>query len=322
MTQFIIREFIASDTETIVALQQKYSRIYPAAPVIPGEVYLSPGFHGGKSVFCAFSHDGELLGYAPLYACLAQGNTALPHIVWAEIKTDSEMMMDDTVPLKECLFQRLLRRTKEIVHEAPGHETHLTFQYYPSEIPSIRFVLSKGCKYTESIYRMCRELKGNPLPDVPVNPLPDGITIRSWRMESVPEQQAFVLAHNEALPGAAITLEDWQHFLHSPQWSVGTTLTAFEGDRIAGSVTVYWAEADNASPGAKVGFTENVFVRSDLRGQGIARHILRQGLRYLHEHGLDSAYLEVRAQNQAALRVYERLGYRVVEESRLYVFVM
>jgi len=318
MAQFYIREFLASDTETIVALQQKYSRKYPAAPVIPGEVYLSPGFHGGKSVFCAFSHDGELLGYAPLYACLAQGNTALPHIVWAEIKTDSEMMMDDAVPLKEDLFQRLLRRTKEIVHETPGHETHLTFQYYPSEIPSIRFVLSKGCKYTESIYRMCRELKGNPLPDVPVNPLPDGITIRRWRMETVPEQQAYVLAHNEALPGSDINLEDWQHFLHSPQWSVGTTLTAFEGERIAGSVAVYWIEADNQ----KVGFTEHVFVRSDLRGQGIARHILCEGMRYLQEHGLENAYLEVRAKNQAALRVYERLGYRVVEESRLYVFVM
>jgi ribosomal protein S18 acetylase RimI-like enzyme len=317
MTQFQIRTFSASDIKPVVTLQQSYTQLYPEAPVIPGEVYLSPGFHGGQDVICAFSSSGELSGYAPVYAKLASGGPEQPHILWTEIKTDPDL--SSASALKECLFQYVLNRARELIQEDPGHKTQLTFQYYPSEIPSIQFVLSKGCTYTESIFRMCRERTEGSLPSIPGTPLPAGVAIRSWRMETEAEQQAYVQAHNEALPEAAFSLADWQYFLGSPQWSIGTTLTAFGGERIVGSVALYWDEAENQARGQKLGYTENVFVQSAWRGHGIARHLLVQGLVYLYEHGLETACLEVRAQNQAALNIYQQLGYRVVQESRLYV---
>jgi ribosomal protein S18 acetylase RimI-like enzyme len=40
---------------------------------------------------------------------------------------------------------------------------------------------------------------------------------------------------------------------------------------------------------------------------------------YLKEHGREAAYLEVKASNQRALDLYYRLGYKLIDETRLYV---
>jgi ribosomal protein S18 acetylase RimI-like enzyme len=138
-------------------------------------------------------------------------------------------------------------------------------------------------------------------------------------MESEAEQQAYVQAHNEAFPEAPLALGDWQHFMKSPQWAAGTSIAAFAGTEIVGSVTVYWDEAENRSREQKVGFTEHIFVRPAWRKCGIARRLILKGLIYLKEHGLHEANLEVLAQNREALRLYEGLGYCVTHESGLYV---
>ena len=103
--------------------------------------------------------------------------------------------------------------------------------------------------------------------EIPFVPAP-AINIRPWRMESVPEQQAYVDARNEAFPEAPVSLADWQYFLSSPAWQSGTCITAFDGQEIAGSVTVYWDEAINQQAGRQAGYTEYIFVRSKWRKRG------------------------------------------------------
>lgn len=44
MSTFSLRTFSPQDIPAITALQQAYQQISPHAAVIPGEVYLSPGF--------------------------------------------------------------------------------------------------------------------------------------------------------------------------------------------------------------------------------------------------------------------------------------
>ena len=61
----------------MVDLQKSYAEIYPDARVIPGELYLSPGFESGQNVFCAFDEGGKLSGYAPLYPVLMRDQYAL-----------------------------------------------------------------------------------------------------------------------------------------------------------------------------------------------------------------------------------------------------
>jgi ribosomal protein S18 acetylase RimI-like enzyme len=148
----------------------------------------------------------------------------------------------------------------------------------------------------------------------------DGITIRPWRMESQVEQQKYVRARNECFPEAPLELGEWQYFMQSPQWSVGTTFAAFDGDELAGNVAVFWDEAENQRSGKKIGSTEYIFVRPPWRGKNIARYLISAGLEHLRQSGLDEAHLEVRAQNSGALRLYVDLGYEVIRESRFYVF--
>ncbi len=311
MPAYTIRNFVPEDIPAVTTLQQAYQQVYPQAAVVPGEVYLSPGFESGRNIFCAWDDEGHLLGYAPLLPVLT-GDPRLPHTVWAEVKADPQAKLQREV--KDQLFERVLERARETSAADPGHRTHLTFQYHPSETASIDFVISRGCTYSESIFRMRCDLAG---PVEPVSP-PESVEVRRWHMDSEAEQQAYVQARNEAFPEAPVTLGDWQSFLGSPAWKEGTTITAFDGPEIAGCVTAYWDEILSRMTGPRAGYTEYIFVREKWRHRGIAAFLIYQSLLYLQEHGREAAFLEVKAANTDALGLYQRLGYQVVDETRLY----
>jgi ribosomal protein S18 acetylase RimI-like enzyme len=224
--------------------------------------------------------------------------------------------LDSPRTIKDALFERVVERAGEIGRAAPGHETRLSFQYHASETASIEYVLSRGCAYSESVFRMTCDLS-KPLPLIPA---PEKIEIRPWRMEGEAEQQAYVRARNEAFPGQPVGLADWQYFLSSPAWQEGgNAITAFDGEEIVGSVAAYWDEAISQQIGTKIGTTEYIFVRANWRRRGIAASLISQALLYLKEHGREIAVLEVSAANRNALDLYQRLGYEVVEETRVYV---
>lgn len=312
MPEFIIRIFTRADIPQIMALQQAYQQVYAHASVIPAEVYLSSGFEAGKNICCAFDESGSLLGYAPLFPALTE-DPKIPHTLWVEVKTSPQLGAPREV--KDGLFARLLDRAAEITYLHPGHRTRLTFQYHPSETPAIDYVLSKGCVYTESVFRLMRDLSG----EIPVVPPPFGIQVRPWRMQTEPEQQAYVQARNEAFPDAPVTLADWQYFLGSPVWQEGTHIAAFDGQEVVGCVSVYWDEAISQPSGRKGAYTEYIFVREKWRKRGIAPYMICQALIYLRDHDREAAFLEVKAANQHALDLYYRLGYQLIDETRLYV---
>ncbi len=185
-------------------LQQRYAQVYPSAAVLPGEVYLSPGFDEGRNVLCAVDEQGRLAAYAPVLLRLVPAGVPAPHTIWAEVKVDPGL--SDPTPLKNRLFDEAVRRAREIGVQAPGHEIDLTFQYYPFEVDSISFVQNKGCVHSANIYQMARDL-GVEIPRVPA---PLGVTVRHWRMETQAEQEAFIEAHNEVFADAPMTLGDWQ----------------------------------------------------------------------------------------------------------------
>jgi ribosomal protein S18 acetylase RimI-like enzyme len=313
MKNITIQPFAASRIAAVVGLQSAYSATYPDAPVIPGEVYLSPAYEDGRNLFCAIDECGELVGYAPLYPVLMRESSDLPHTLWTEIKAHPACEAPDEI--KDQLFEQILLRAREVTNGFPGHPVHLTFQYFPSETASIEYVISKGCHHSESVFTMRRDLSQE---IGAVSPF-DGIAIRPWRMESEAEQRRYVRARNECFPDAPISLGEWQYFMQSPYWSVGTTIAAFDGEELVGNVAAFWDEGENQRSGNRIGFTEYIFVRSAWRGKDIARSLISAGLAHLKERGLAEAHLEVRAKNLGALRLYVDLGYEVIRESRFYV---
>lgn len=306
-----IKTLSATDVRHVFHLQIKYEQVYPGAAVLPGEFYLSPAFHGGQDVYCAYEND-RLVAYAPVYVQIVEGPGALPHIAWCEIKADPEIV--EIIPIKDALLDCVVKRARQLTASTPDRPVQMIFQYMANETPSVAYVQSRGFAYTESVYSMCRDLYQL----IPTAPALDGVDLRRWKMATLEEQRAYVAARNECFPEAPITLEAWQYLLGSPGWAEASTIAAFDGETLAGCLTAYWDDNENGQSGVQAGHTEYIFVRPAWRGRGIAGALICEGMRYLKEHGKQQARLEVRAMNENALGLYQRLGYQVVGESQFY----
>ena len=87
-------------------------------------------------------------------------------------------------------------------------------------------------------------------------------------------------------------------------YSSSTTITAFAGEQVAGSVMVFY-DPTGQPDAERTGATEWVFVLPQWRRRGVARYLLWAGLVYLQERGLDHAELQVVSDNRQALALYE-----------------
>lgn len=304
---YSIQTITPADFAPVVELQKAYAQEHPGVPVFPGEMYVSPGFHEGADVFCAFDEQHRLVAYAPVFVQIIDlGPEQLPHIAWTEVQALPGLA--DARAVKDALLDCVQRRARSIAAGFPGRGLRLTFEYRQSEAQAIDYVLSRGFQCIESVFSMTRDLT---LP-IPAGQAPAGVTIRRWKMESEPEQVAYLEARNECFPEAPLRLADWQYYMQSPQWQSGTMIAAFEDGKVVGCVNVYW------TPGDTSGATEDIFVRAPWRGRGIARAMIAEGLAYLKEHGLVDAHLGVRALNDNALGLYRQMGFAMEMEIRFY----
>ncbi len=315
---FSICPFTPADIQAVFELELAYARAFPGAPVIPAEAYLSPGFHQGQDVFCAYQGDC-LAAYAPVYVHLIlDGPADQPYVAWAEVKARPDLA--DPWPVKDALLEQLIERARAVTRASaresnlPERPVRIMFDYHNNEIAAIEYIQSHGFDYVQSAFEMTRDLSE------PVGrmPLPEGFSLRRWKMESEPEQRAYAAARNECFPNAPIQLETWQYFMRSAEWENGTTIACFEGQDLLGNVNVYWNEDEMREAGIRFGYTEDIFVRPEWRGKGIARAMISEGMRFLQEKGMAEARLTVAARNETALGLYLEMGYRVTQESRHY----
>jgi len=308
MEKIVIRNFKPEDVAQIYSLNKRYSKAFPVSSAVQAEVYNSPEFEGGKNVFCAFNDEGTLVGYAPVYPVLAAKGSGFSNVLWAEIRVDPGFQ--DRRQIRDLLFDKMMARTMEIRNSAPVKDIKICFCYFSIEAESIDYLLSKGFKSCEGIYNMARDLS------VPVAELPDpeGLEIIEWKMETREEKSKYINAYNIAFPEKPWNVEGLEHFMNSDLWIDGTTITAFYGNDIAGSIMLYWFPDGETEYGKRQGFTENIFVMPQWRGKGLGSCLIGKGLSYLARHGAKAALLEVRANNVKALDIYKRMGYNLVKE--------
>ncbi len=312
MPEITVRNYTSSDAAAIYDLQMRYAEVYPGAAVVPGEVYNHPSFEGGRNIYCALDPQGRLLGYAPVFPQpVLDPQSASPHVIWAEVKADPAT--ENPVAVKDMLWERVLGRAHEIAEALPPRRLELRFEYLPSEAASLEYVRARGAVHYESVFKMGRDL-GAPIVELP---LPAGIAAAAWKMRTGAERERYLLARNQAFAEAPKDRDGLGYLLDSPLWAEGTSYTAFAGEEVVGSVLVYWDTEDNRRRGQRIGFTEDIFVLSAWRKRGIASYLITQGLFYLREHGLAEAHLQVRVHNQAALGIYERLGYCAGQQTLL-----
>lgn len=114
---------------------------------------------------------------------------------------------------------------------------------------------------------------------------------------------------------------------HWPAREYAAMLAPVDGDAVERRLLV--AERDGALLGYAVGKLlrtgvgslgelENIAVVAECRGQGIGRALCCAVLEWCKERGATAVEIEVRAGNQIAIGMYERLGWRKTARRRAY----
>lgn len=167
-----------------------------------------------------------------------------------------------------------------------------------------------------------------PLDNLPDAPLPASVELRPARPEHLraiweAKEEAFA-DHGSAYaePGhLASTEADYQRWVNDPYhdlrlWQIAW---AVDADAIAGLSLNSIIEDDNTRYGFRRGWINSLGVRRAWRGRGLARALLVSGMRVLRERGMTEAVLGVDADSlTGATRLYESVGYRVLNKDALY----
>jgi GNAT superfamily N-acetyltransferase len=295
-----LRTFVPEDASRMVELQRRSLATCPDISLLPEGFYFAPGFAGGRNVLCAVDASGAHLGHAVLFPNGIHKRLKAV-MLWLDLRVDPDLENGDV--LRDLLLEHITARARQVQHEEGGRAM-LYATYFEHGEASISYLKSRGFTHFESMVQMRRDLHR----PIPVVLKPEGLEICSWQLETEQEQRRYFAASEAVFGTEERSLEDLQHFLHSDLWAGGTAVTAFDGDRVVGSVMAYH-DPNSAEDGGRVGLTEYVFVLPEWRRRGVARYLLAESLAYLKEREVDHASLEVLVENVHALSLYEDLGY-------------
>jgi len=158
------------------------------------------------------------------------------------------------------------------------------------------------------------------LDELPPAPLPEGLEYRPVLPEHLPaiweaKEEAF-RDHWGYTPKTRADYEAWEQ---DPDNDLDLWVAAWDGDQIAGvSLNAIYPE-DNARYGFLRGLINNLAVRRPYRKRGLGRALLVESMRKMRERGMTEAALGVDAANlTGALRLYESVGFRVLERDVVY----
>ncbi|MEJ8658191.1 mycothiol synthase [Streptomyces sp. MS1.AVA.4] len=166
-----------------------------------------------------------------------------------------------------------------------------------------------------TLFRELRQLRRSLSPlDLPDPVLPDGVTVRAF----LPGQDdaawltvnAAAFAHHPEQ--GSITQRDLDDRKEEPWFDPkGFFLAEREGEIVGFHWTKEHAEE-------QLGEVYVIGIRPDAQGTGLGKALTAIGLRHLAAQGMPTAMLYVDADNTAALRVYERLGFTTHEVDLMY----
>lgn len=159
-------------------------------------------------------------------------------------------------------------------------------------------------------YRIWDDVRERSL-DVPIGQSTvDGFVIRP---ATVDDADGLAAARNGSFD------EDWtgqqyrRQVMDKPGYDPDREIVAVAPDGRIAAYTVYWTDTRN-----RLGLFEPVGTHRDFRRLGLARAVMRYALRRMRAAGLTSVSVNHNADNQAARRLYESLGFVRVDQTSGY----
>ena len=145
--------------------------------------------------------------------------------------------------------------------------------------------------------------------------LPDGFVVRSTAGEREVEARA------AAQYGAFQSKWDWdryvtrfRRFMQSPVYSPERDVAAVAPEGRFAAFCIFWLDPVN-----KVGLFEPVGTHPDFQKKGLGKAALLEGLRRMKTGGMETAIVCAEADNEAAVKLYESLGFGVANKLCMYV---
>lgn len=204
----------------------------------------------------------------------------------------------ESTQVKDALTQALIGRCREIKALNP-HKRIAMSQYMDADsLEELGYYLARGfCIYDTIVvfkFDLSREL--------PNHPLPEGVQVVPFPLQSRAAQEQYHQAELAAFNGVAWSLNHLGWMEGSPEMK---HFCAFYEDRLIGSTST-WRITEERSA------TENVFVVPEWQKQGIALNLLRAALNDLKNQGKMVATLGTYGTNCKAIRLYTRFGYELI----------
>lgn len=177
----------------------------------------------------------------------------------------------------------------------------VTFQVQSFDSDAARQAILKRRGYVYDsphiVYRQ-RSIDAPPPPTA----LPAGYTIRL--MDGEHDIAGRVAAHRDAFAPSKMTEARYRYAMASPTYRPDLDLIVADANDDVAAFTTIWLDAEN-----RFGVFEPVGCHAAHRRQGLARAVITDGLRRLHDLGADRAIIGSDHDNEGSNRLYESLGF-------------
>ncbi len=184
------------------------------------------------------------------------------------------------------------------------HKRDLFTGVLADDAPRIAFLERHGFARGDKPYlRFARSLS-EPIPDPR---LPNGFSVRGVAGEHEITNRAS--AHREAFHPSRVTDEGYARLMRMSEYDRDLDVVAVSPDGVIAAYAMCWIDRAN-----KVGEFEPVGTRPAFQRQGLARAALLEGMARMKARGAETALVATGGSNASAVRLYESVGFRVVNQ--------
>ena len=208
------------------------------------------------------------------------------------------------------------RRALAMRHSSSGHPMWFVeaFSYQAERIRDLEAAgFASQANMGEDSWSKVLLCRSADMPDAHYS-LPAGFTIRPLAGEN--EVEAYIQLHRSVFESKNMTVEWRTDTLCSPQYQPDLDLVVVSPDGRLAAFCVCWL--DTNLEGERSGQIEPLGVHKDFRYLGLGRAILAEGLRQLYLRGAERVYVETDQRRNAALGLYEEMGFLPIHEVLVY----
>jgi len=243
--------------------------------------------------------EGKLVGYAVLGEDPSFDWQVLPEVEWSGIETEA-MAWAET---------RLTELRKRDTKRWSGNFVSGARQDNPKRIA---FLEQHGFRYSGEFaeVNMLRSLDE----PIPASVLPTGCQVRAADAGEISNRAAAQREVWHPWTVGNVSDDDYAYFMRLPGYHRDLDVVAVAPDGVIAAYVNGWIDPVN-----RVGDFGPVGARLAYRRQGLTRAVLLEGLRRMQARGMDRVCVSTGVSNTPALRLYESVGFKIVNKYLDYV---